>query len=162
MTNEGAERAIATSALIVAGIYIFRKLVEPANVATTVKSGNKGAQLVGLGPVPPIGTFITGWGVTFIVISIMASMAPGLGGAFAILVAATDVLGNGAALASDINLKLGGGTGIEELDLSGIPKSTAAQLAVLPKVTHPTQDPTGVTVLVDGRPVHIDSGNIAP
>lgn len=110
MTQQGAERAVTISALIVAGVYIYRRLTEGAG--PVAKTG-KLAQLTGQGSPPPAGTFITAWGFAFLVISIVASAAPGLGGSFAILVAVGDLLGNGQQVAKDVNSKLGtpAGTG---------------------------------------------------
>lgn len=105
MTKEQAQTAITASALVVGGIYAYRKLIEPAVGAAPSKGAVKDA--VGLGPVPPIGRFVTGWGVTFLVLSLVASVSPGLGGSMALLVATGDILGNGAALAGDIQRGLG-------------------------------------------------------
>lgn len=107
MNKEQAENAVIVSALIVGGIYMYRKLTEQA-----IPNNSK------IKAVPPVGRFVTGWGVAFLVISAMAEASPGFGGAFALLVAAGDVMYNGTALASDINHKLSqpkaaaaGGTG---------------------------------------------------
>ena len=105
MTRSGAERAITVSALIVVGIYTYRRLTEGSSPAPV--SGSKLKQLAGEGTPPSVGPFITAWGLTFLVISIIASFAPGLGGAFAILVATADALGNTTQVAADVNAKIG-------------------------------------------------------
>lgn len=110
MTREGAESAVTASALIVGGIYVFRRLSE-TDVQLTSSSGLRLKQLAGAGPVMPAGPFVTGWGFTFLVISLMAQAAPDLGGSFALLVAAGAVLGNGVAVSQDISSKLGAGAG---------------------------------------------------
>lgn len=103
MTSQGAEKAITTSALLVAGIYTYRRLTEGAGSP----SGSKAAQLLGRGSPPSVGVFITAWGTAYLVMAIMAQASPGLGGSFAILTAAADILSNGQQLAADINGKVG-------------------------------------------------------
>lgn len=103
MTSEGAERAITISALVVAGVYAYRRLNEPASTQTSGRL----AQLAGKGAPPPLGVFITAWGFTFLMLSVVASAAPGLGGSMAILVALGDILSNGQQIAKDVNTKIG-------------------------------------------------------
>lgn len=104
MTREGAERAVTISALLVAGIYTYRRFTEGSAPAP---AGGKLRQLAGQGAPPSGSVFITAWGMTFLVISLIASAAPGLGGALAILVATGDLLGNTSQVAKDVNTKLG-------------------------------------------------------
>lgn len=115
MTKDQAETAVAGSALIVGGIYAYRKLVEGADVAATPKpKGGKATDLIGYGTPPPVGQFITGWGFVFLLLALVAQASPNLGGSFAILVATGDVLGNGIALTGDLQSRLkdaGTGTG---------------------------------------------------
>lgn len=106
MTSQGAEKAITTSALIVAGIYTYRRLTEGNGSPT----GSKAAQLLGRGSPPSVGVFITAWGTAYLVMAIMAATSPGLGGSFAILAAVADILSNGQQLATDINGKITGKT----------------------------------------------------
>lgn len=106
MTKEQAETAITASALVVGGIYSYRKLIEPATGTRPSKGAVK--DVVGLGQVPPIGRFVTGWGVTFLVLSVLARVSPGLGGSLAVLVATGDLLTNGTALAADVQKGLNG------------------------------------------------------
>lgn len=102
MNQQSAEKAVTISALIVAGVYIYRRLTEGTGPAT----GSKLAQLAGQGSPPPAGVFITAWGITYLVISILASASPGFGGSFAILVATGDLLSNTQQVANDINQKV--------------------------------------------------------
>ena len=102
MTTQGAEKAITTSALMVAGVYIYRRLTEGSGTAT----GTKTAQLLGQGSPPSVGTFITAWGAAYLIMAIMATASPGLGGGFAILAATGDLLSNGQQIFADINTKL--------------------------------------------------------
>jgi hypothetical protein len=103
MSSSTAERWVTISALLVAGVYIYRRLTEGSGQA----SGSKLAQLTGKGSPAPIGQFITAWGFAYLVISVIASASPGLGGSFAILVAAGDLLGNAQQVSKDVNAKLG-------------------------------------------------------
>lgn len=119
MTREQAETAVAGSALIVAGIYAYRKLVEPSVTPTNKTKGGRVAQALGYGPPPPIGRFITGWGFTFLIVALMAQASPNFGGSFAILVAVGDVIGNGVALADDVKAGLGEGKPVVEA--GGVP-----------------------------------------
>ena len=102
MTSQGAEKAITTSALIIAGVYTYRRLTEGTGKA----SGSKAAQLLGQGSPPSVGVFITAWGTAFLIMAVMAQASPGLGGSFAISAAVADVLANGQQLAADINGKV--------------------------------------------------------
>lgn len=99
MTRQGAERAVVVSALVVAGTYTYRLLTEGHS--------SHGGSLLGQGAPPNLGRFITGWGFAFLVIAIITEAAPSLGGSVAILVAAGDVLANGAQVSADVNHKLG-------------------------------------------------------
>lgn len=102
MTSAGAEKAITVSALLVAGVYAYRRLTEGSAPAT----GSKTAQLLGQGSPPSIGTFITAWGLVYLFISVAASAAPSFGGSFAVLVAVGDILTNGSQVFADVNHKL--------------------------------------------------------
>lgn len=103
MTSQGAEKAITTSALIIAGVYIYRRFTE----GSSSTKGSKTAQLLGQGSPPSIGVFVTAWGAAFLLMSITAQASPGLGGSFAILAATADVLSNGQQIFNDINTKIG-------------------------------------------------------
>lgn len=105
MSPDGAEQAVTSSAMIVAAVYAFRKLIEPAVPAATTTSG-KAASLVGLGPPPPFSRFVVGWGVTYTVLAAITAGSPDVGGPLAILVAVGTILGNGTALSSDVNARL--------------------------------------------------------
>lgn len=102
MERAGAERAVIISALIVFVTYFYRHLTEGTD---TTSSGGIG-QLIGIGTPASIGKFVTAWGVLFFVLAIVADVAPGLGGSFAILVATGDLLANSAQVAKDVNTKI--------------------------------------------------------
>lgn len=95
MDSSTAERWVVISALVVAGVYGYRRLVEP------VESGNI-KNIVGIGNPVPLGQFATAWGFAYLVIAIMASANPGLGGSFAILVMAGDLLTNTPSITKDV------------------------------------------------------------
>src|SRR4051794_10936253 len=107
MNSYTAEQAVTGSALVVGGIYIYRRLSE-VDVQLTNAHGLRLKQLAGAGPVLPAGPFVVGWGFTFLVLSLVAQVNPNLGGNFAILVALGAVLGNGENVFGDINTQLGG------------------------------------------------------
>lgn len=121
MSKEGAEKAITISALIVFGVYFYRHLTEgtsataTASGSSTTGTTSKVGQFLGLGTPANIGQFVTAWGFTFFILSIIGSAAPGLGGSFAILVAATDLLGNGYQISHDVNTKIGTKTSAQTL-----------------------------------------------
>ena len=101
MDRDTAERWVTISAMVVAGIYAYRRLIEPTATPVT------GKQLAGLGSPAPLGAFATAWGFTYLVVSVMATAAPGLGGAFAILIATGDLLTNSASLFADVGKQTG-------------------------------------------------------
>lgn len=110
MTKTQSNEAIIISALLVAGIYGYRRATEPL---TGQKTKQKGASVRQLAQpftgeeLPPLGRFVTGWGFTYMVISIMGAASPGLGGWFAVLVGTGASLGNGLAIMRDVNNALG-------------------------------------------------------
>lgn len=117
MSQDGAEKAVLISALIVFGIYFYRHLSEgtstgatgtPCNVPKGV-NGNVGKleQFAGFGTPANIGQFVTAWGFVFFVLSVLAQAAPGLGGSMALLVLTADLLGNSCQLTHDISAKAG-------------------------------------------------------
>lgn len=95
MDND-SERWVVISAVIVAGIYAYRRSTETPAATATLKG------VAGSGPPVALGAFVTAWGCVFLVISIMASADADLGKAFAILVAAGDLVVNGQDIANDI------------------------------------------------------------
>lgn len=103
MTGQSAERWVTTSALVVAGVYAYRRLVEPA------QTGNL-KNLIGVGNPVPLGQFATAWGFTFLVVAIMAQAAPELGGGFAVLIGTADLLTNSASLFGDVGKQTGHAT----------------------------------------------------
>jgi len=92
MSASQAHTAVATSAIVVFGLYAYRKM------------------LAGIGagqPVASTGQFVTGFFFLYLTLSVMAEAAPALGGMFAWLVMAGDLLANGQPLVKDLNHGLG-------------------------------------------------------
>lgn len=96
MDKATADRWVTIAAAIVAGVYFYRRVTEPAAGPTTAK------KLVGIGQPVPLGSFVTAWGFMFLVLSIVAEASPGLGGSFSALIATSDLLTNMPAITADI------------------------------------------------------------
>lgn len=86
VTTSQAQTAVSTSAFVVAAVFAYRKLVEPASSK----------------PAAPTSHFILGFGFAFIALSLIAQGAPELGAMMAILVATGDALANGKPLLDDV------------------------------------------------------------
>lgn len=115
VTAEQAKDAINGASLIVAGLYFYRKLIEPTisesskttadtKQPTTIPAA--ALQVVGVGPLASTGRFIVGFGVTFMVLSLAEGISSDLAGYFALLIALGAILGNGTQAASDIKYQL--------------------------------------------------------
>jgi hypothetical protein len=111
MTSSQGETAVTTSALVVSGLYGYRKATEtfkrtPSfhNAGAPLKSGLKAyvEGPLGIGELEPLGQWATGMGLTFILLSIATSINATFGGSFAILVAVGAVIGNGQAALKDL------------------------------------------------------------
>jgi hypothetical protein len=100
MNSNQAETWVTVGAVATAGIYGYRRIVDPST--TPAGKGNAKA-LAGADPAPvPTGQFVTAWGATWLIVSIMAEADPGLGGAFALLILAADFLANANVLFTDV------------------------------------------------------------
>ena len=128
MDQATAERWVTISAFTVAGVYGYRKLIEPSAPPATVK------KLMGVGELPPVGSFVTAWGFTFLIIAIMTEASPGFGASFAILVATADLLTNSASIFSDVGKQEG----------SAAKPATASQVNVATGATTAAQSAAGV------------------
>ena len=124
MNSEEARDAVNGAAIVIAGIYFYRKLIEPGLKGTAAVSatgvpqtvpvsltepksiGGAAAQLLGKGPVASTGRFVVGFGFTFIVLSLMEGASPTLAGDFALLIALGSILGNGAQVFADVSSQL--------------------------------------------------------
>lgn len=106
MTRSGAESAVVSSALIVGGMYAYRKLAEPGLTAGGAHQSAKGsaaAKALGGGS-PPVAVhkFAVGFCFTYLVLALVAAGLPDLAGALAMLIALSAVLVQGGAVFTDI------------------------------------------------------------
>lgn len=92
MSEDQAQQWVVISAAIVLGVYAYRRVTETVADQVSLR------ELVGLGQPAPVGSFVTAWGFTFLVVSILATANAQLGGAFAMLIATSDFLTNAPAL----------------------------------------------------------------
>lgn len=123
-TTEAANSIIKTAALVVAGIYLFRRFTEP----TAVENGRAHQ-------VAPLGRFIVAWSVVFFGLSLIAGPVPTLAGNMAILVALAAVLSNGVQISEDLQKGLGNTTAKKPTAGSG------GKAAPAPSVTTPIPPP---------------------
>lgn len=96
MTSDQAETVILTSALIVGGVYAYRRMIEGAGVNTSH-------------PQPSFARWATGYGVAFFGVSAIGAANPALGAWLGALIAAGTVLVQGGQLATDVNGRLSAG-----------------------------------------------------
>lgn len=95
MTSAKAEQMIRLSALVVAGLYAYRRFTE-----------GTAAELGRSRKLAPLGTFVLGWGATFMILSILAPGLPGFAGAMALLVMIASLLHNGVQISRDLQAGL--------------------------------------------------------
>jgi hypothetical protein len=115
VTEAQGQTAVTTSALVLSGIYGYRKTTEHITKAPMPTAPAKGVRGVvegplGVGELAPVGQWATGMGLTMIALSVATSVNPTFGGSFAILIAVGAVLGNGRAVFKDLGVGLGGAT----------------------------------------------------
>jgi hypothetical protein len=106
---KSADPAILASALVVGGIWGYRRLVEPAGqVAST---GFSAKSVAGLAGAPAAAAeFIPAFAFVYITLALVGMAEPDAARSFALLVAIGDVLTNGAALFGDIGGQVTGTT----------------------------------------------------
>jgi len=90
-----AERWVVISALVVIAVYGYRRITEASQQGGL-------SNIIGQGPPVPLAEFATAWGFVFFLIALVTEAAPGLGGSFAILVAAGDLLANTGSITADV------------------------------------------------------------
>jgi hypothetical protein len=129
MNSAAAERAVTISALVVIVVYGYRRITEAA------QPGNL-KNILGQGAPVPLGQFVTAWGFTFFVVSILAEVSPGVGGSMAILIAAADLLNNLQPALADVQ-KQQAGTGTAS---SSPTSSTTMHVGTAP-ITSTTRQP---------------------
>lgn len=91
MTSTDANSAVKISALIVAGVYVFRRFTEGSPEELKAKNA-----------VAPLGQFVLAWSVIYFTLSLAAGPAPALAGPLAYLIAIAVLLTNGLAISKDI------------------------------------------------------------
>ncbi len=84
MNSDQAHDAVTLSAMTVAGVYTYRKLVESK-------------------PSSPTSHFVIGFGFVYVTLAVLADEAPALGGMLALLIAVSDLLVNGVAIIGDLS-----------------------------------------------------------
>lgn len=127
-TVDQAQRMVRISALIVAGIYFYRRFTSAKPPASLLRQlpelSPKGQQLQPLKPIPlpkgllrpgqqgdqvaPLGQFIVGWGFLYLTLSALAPSAPGFAGNTALLIIIGDLLVNGVKVSQALQKSLGG------------------------------------------------------
>lgn len=90
-TPESANSMIKIGALLVGGIYAFRRFTEG-----TAEQEKRSTKLA------PLGQFVIAWGTVFLVLSIIAPAAPTLAGNMALLLVVASLLSNGVQASKDI------------------------------------------------------------
>jgi hypothetical protein len=106
MTSKGAEGAVLTSALVVASVWGYRKLIEPASSEAAKSAGSSSAiaRVIGAEPTPAgAAQFAVAFGFSFMTLAVFSTFAPDLAGSVAILFAVGDVIANGASVFSDVS-----------------------------------------------------------
>jgi hypothetical protein len=91
-STEQANSAIKIAALVVAGVYLYRRFTEGS--AEELKASEK---------VTPLGRWLVGWGVVFFGLSVAAGPFPGAAGDLAILMMVGSLLSNGVQISKDLN-----------------------------------------------------------
>jgi hypothetical protein len=100
VTDETAERWIVASAMVVAGVWGYRRLREGTASPSSLKN------VVGVGAPAPLGQFAVAWGTVYLTLAVVALGAPELAGAFAILIMAGDLLTNSKGISDAITAKV--------------------------------------------------------
>jgi hypothetical protein len=82
---------IKLAALVVGGVYVFRRFTE--GTAEQEKRSTK---------IAPLGQFVIAWGTVFLVLSIAAPATPTLAGNMALLLMVASLLSNGIQVSADL------------------------------------------------------------
>jgi hypothetical protein len=124
MSTGQAQGWITVGAVATAGIYGYRRIADPATTKGNLKAVAGGAAT----PVPT-GQFVTAWGCTWLVVSILAEADPGLGGAFALLILTADFLTNANVLFTDVTTAETVSAGVKGKGTAAHPVSAATTAA---------------------------------
>lgn len=91
-TGAQANSMIKIAALVVGGVYLYRRFTEGTAAELKVSE-----------TIPPLGRFAIGWGVVFFGLSLLAGPWPTLAGDMALLVMIASVLSNGVQVSKDLS-----------------------------------------------------------
>jgi hypothetical protein len=94
-TTGSANSMIKVAALVVAGIYAYRRFTE--GTAQELKVSTK---------ITPLGQFVVAWSVVFFGLTLLAGPTPTLAGNMAILVMLGSILANGQQVSKDLQAGL--------------------------------------------------------
>jgi hypothetical protein len=137
MQPANAENWVTTSALVVIVVYGYRRITE-SGTGKGVKS------LTGSGEPSSFGQFITAWGFTFFVISLLAQASPGFGGSVALLVMTADLLTNAQAVFGDALSAEGSAAGITNKSSNTLAAGKTIAVGTTDAGTTGTQGTTGL------------------
>lgn len=98
MTGEQANSAIKVAAMVVGGVYLYRRFTE-----------GSAAELKASETVTPLGRFLIAWSVVFFSLSVLAGPFPSGAGDLAVLIMLGTLLTNGVQISKDLNKGLGKG-----------------------------------------------------
>ena len=104
-TAAEAERMVKVSALVVGGVYLFRRFTETSAPAAGLPGGPAGPPAPGARAgeqLVPLGTFVLGWGFLYLSLSAVAASWPGFAGNMAVLVMVASLLANGIQVSKDL------------------------------------------------------------
>lgn len=108
-TTEQANSLIKVTAMVVAGLYLYRRFTEAASGEAQLPAGKGGPPLTPQAQretvahaLPSLGRFVIGWGVVFVVLSIAAGPYPTLAGNMALLLMIASLIANGQAVSKDL------------------------------------------------------------
>lgn len=135
ITQQKAESVVLLSALVVGGGYLYRRVSE--GEPTQTGKGNTALRVLGQGETLPTGKFVTGFGISFVVISMLASLEPQLGASFAGLLAAGSFFFNGQAITQDVRKGLKGGHPLAQLKEGAAPGSSFSELQPIEGIEAP-------------------------
>jgi hypothetical protein len=133
-TTEQANSLIKTAAMVVAGLYLYRRFTENTAEESAALVGPPGMLGPTHGSVPthpevavpasgvtPLGRFVVGWGVVFVVLSVAAGPYPTLAGNMALLLMIASLIANGSAVSKDL------GKGLQSAKQGKQPKGEASR-----------------------------------
>ena len=145
-----ADPTILGSALLVGGIWIYRRLVEPAGA--TVASGFDAKTIAGLDSSPAAAAqFVPAFAFVYITLALIGMAEPDAARSFAVLVAVGDVLANGVAVFSDVGAASSAGTSAAAANAAQVNQAAG----VGPLAPSPSSVRTEITSTVTGTGTYV-------